>query len=70
MNNFNRYIQHKFKGKDNADYLGDGAYVGFTGHSFIIFTSDGHLITNQVHLEQNELNSLNHFVEKIKNRGK
>jgi hypothetical protein len=70
MNNFDLFIESNFGNKINSTYLGDGAYIGYTGFSFIIFTTNGTDIQNQVHLEDNELNSLNHFVEKIKNRGK
>ena len=62
------YLNQNFGDKTNADYLGDGAYVGYTGYSFIIFTTDGTTIQNEVHLKNNELKALNHFVERMKEK--
>jgi hypothetical protein len=50
-----------------VEYLGDGAYVRYTGYSFIIFTSNGLTESNHVHLEDNELKALDRFRERIKN---
>lgn len=47
------------------EYLGDGAYVAFSGYSFIIYTSDGYRIQNEVHLEAHELCALNLFVKRM-----
>jgi hypothetical protein len=47
------------------EYLGDGAYVRFTGYSFIIYTSDGISETNRVHLEKNELDALDRFRKRM-----
>ncbi len=46
-------------------YLGDGAYVRFTGYSFVIYTSDGISIQNEVHLEKHELEALDRFVKQM-----
>lgn len=48
-----------------TEYLGDGAYVRFTGYSFILFTSDGITEMNHVHLEKNELDALDRFRERM-----
>ena len=50
--------------KLNHDYLGDGAYICWTGYSYIIITTDGISIQNEIHLENNELKALNNFIEK------
>ena len=62
------YLKTNFGDKTNADYLGDGAYVGYTGFSFIIFTTNGETVHNEVHLEANELKALNRFVERMKEK--
>ena len=54
--------EHNQQGEPVA-YLGDGAYVRFTGYSFVVYTSDGISIQNEVHLEKNELKVLDHFVK-------
>jgi len=46
-----------------VEYLGDGAYVKFTGYNFVLYTSDGISITNEIHLEKHEIKVLNHFIE-------
>lgn len=44
-----------------TEYLGDGAYVRFTGYSFILFTTNGITESNHIHLEKNELDALDRF---------
>ena len=65
MNSVHEFIK-QFKG--NRDYLGDGAYVGYTGYSYVIFTSDGINVLNEVHLENNEINALNRFIESMRDK--
>lgn len=48
-----------------VEYLGDGAYVRFTGYSFVIYTSDGISIQNEVHLEKHEIEAFNRFVKRV-----
>ena len=62
------YIVTNFKELSNVDYLGDGAYVGYTGYSYILFTTDGQTVHNEVHLEANELKALNHFIERMRQK--
>lgn len=57
MDNFNEYIS-QFK---HTEYLGDGAYVGHTGFSYALFTSDGVNIHDVVYLEEPHLDTLNKF---------
>ena len=47
--------------KEPTEYLGDGAYVRFTGYGFILFTTDGITESNHIHLERNELQALDRF---------
>ena len=47
------------------DYLGDGAYICYTGYSFIIVTTNGMFIENEVHLEKSGIESLNRFVARM-----
>ena len=49
-----------------AEYLGDGAYVRFTGYSFVLYTTDGISIGNEVHLEKHELEVLDRFVKRMR----
>lgn len=46
---------------ENTIYLGDGAYAEFTGYSIIVYTSNGLIKENEVHLEANELRALFEF---------
>lgn len=48
-----------------TEYLGDGAYVRFTGYSFVLFTYDGITESNHVALEKNELNALDRFRKRM-----
>jgi hypothetical protein len=45
-------------------YLGDGAYVEFSGYDFRVYTSDGISETNNVHLEPPALQALLDFARK------
>jgi hypothetical protein len=45
----------------NATYLGDGAYMAFTGYDFVIFTHNGYGITNKVHLEDHVIKRINDY---------
>ncbi len=51
---------------DPAEYLGDGAYVRFTGFSFVVYTTDGLSVQNEVHLEASALKVLDRFVKRMK----
>ncbi len=51
----------EFKKLDHV-YLGDGAYVCWTGFSFVIITTDGISIQNEVHLQGSEVRALNNFI--------
>jgi hypothetical protein len=62
-----KYLE-QFGDKTNTEYLGDGAYVGFTGYSYILFTTNGITVQNEVHLEGNEIKVLNRFIEKMKEK--
>lgn len=46
-----------------ADYLGDGAYVAYSGYDFAVFTSDGISVQNVVFLDGTGLACLKRFVE-------
>jgi hypothetical protein len=46
-------------------YLGDGCYVEYTGYSFILTTSNGIFLQNEIHLELKMIQSLNEFVAKM-----
>ena len=50
----------------NVEYIGDGAYVGFTGYSFVLFTTNGISICNEVHIEFIALDILDRFIIKMK----
>ena len=52
----------------NACYLGDGAFVTFTGYDFVLTANhhDPKLATNKVHLEVESIDRLNDFVERMK----
>ena len=43
---------------ENAEYLGDGAYVNCDGYYIWIKTSDGISVTNQIALEPEVFNKL------------
>jgi hypothetical protein len=58
-------IDAYLKQYQQTDYLGDGAYVGFTGYSYVIFTTNGITVQNEVHLETTELKALRNFVERV-----
>ena len=48
------------------DYLGDGAYVGYTSYrAVVIFTSNGLSILNRVELDGHGLKALAGFVERM-----
>lgn len=49
--------------KLETEYLGDGAYVAFSGYDVAVFTSDGLSIQNVVYLDGNCLAALKRFVE-------
>jgi hypothetical protein len=46
-------------------YLGDGAYVEWTGYSFCIYTTNGMERTNEVFLEPAHLENLYLFKNEI-----
>lgn len=49
--------------RSNTEYLGDGAYVEFSGYSLVLYTSDGMNRQNEVHLEHRELTRLFEFAK-------
>ncbi len=49
-----------------AEYLGDGAYVRFTGYSFVVYTTDGISLHNEIELEVSALKVLDRFVARMK----
>ena len=44
------------------DYLGDGAYVGDAGQVYVIITTDGITIQNEICLGAYEIKALNNFI--------
>ena len=48
-----------------TEYLGDGAYVRWTGYAFDIFTSNGITETNHVFLEPEHIEVLNRFCKRM-----
>lgn len=46
-------------------YLGDGAYVEYTGYSLVVYTSNGISRTNEVHLEAPALKILIEFARQM-----
>ena len=47
----------------NKTYLGDGAYACFTGYAYIIITTDGVTIHNEIHLDSFMVEALRNFVQ-------
>lgn len=53
---------------ENMDYLGDGAYVEYTGYSYIL-RANHHTdsqCTDSIHLDNHALESLNRFVARMR----
>ena len=50
--------------KLDHDYLGDGAYICNLGHCFVVITTNGISIQNEIHLGSYEIKALNNFVKK------
>lgn len=52
---------------EEADHLGDGAYVTFTGYSYVLTANhhDPAEATDQVHLEPSALAALLRFIKRI-----
>ena len=49
------------------EYIGDGIYCTFDGYSFILTTENGISTTNTIVMESRELETLNEFVDRIRN---
>jgi hypothetical protein len=47
------------------EYLGDGAYVRFTGHDFIVSAENGVDVLRFVSLDMRAIDALNHFVKRV-----
>ena len=45
-------------------YLGDGAYIDYDGHEFILTTENGIKTTNTIYLEPSSMDRLLHFLAK------
>ena len=43
-----------------TEHLGDGAYIGFTGYDYCLFTTDGISISNEIYLDG--LKTLKQFI--------
>jgi len=46
-------------------YLGDGAYVEFTGYNFRLYTSNGIEETNEIFLEVDHFVALKDFIHRV-----
>ena len=44
------------------DYIGDGAYIGDMGFAYIIITTNGVTIQNEISIEKESIKALNNFV--------
>lgn len=52
-------------GETKSTYLGDGAYVEWTGYSFVVYTSNGIERTNEVYLEADAIAKLIEFAQSV-----
>jgi len=53
---------------ENEIFLGDGAYVEWTGNEFIVYTSNGIERSNQVFLEPMHMRRLIEFYNEVESR--
>ncbi len=47
------------------EHLGDGAYVKYTGYSYVLYTSNGIVEMNHIELEHSALVALNRFAKRM-----
>jgi len=52
--------------EQRKEYLGDGAYVSFTGYSVVLTTEDGVSTTNRVVLEPQVLEHFEEWLERLR----
>ena len=52
---------HTTDAGEPVEYLGDGAYVKFTGYSYVLMANDHEHPTDEVHLEQGAMEALVRF---------
>jgi len=53
------------------DYIGDGVYIEFDGHSFVLRANDHRdgYCTDKIYLEKSVMEALKRFVDRVKENG-
>ena len=50
---------------ENADYIGDGVYIGYDSFGFWLYANDHEDPTDKIYLEPATIEALNRFVKRF-----